>query len=159
MAALNRLPEIQTIDLRTIFAVSVGNCKYFAVSVGNSSMICLTFSPFRDSEDVTEKIEHILFRIGRRLHESNMRKNYKMETRSWRNFGGASKDDIWSKTALTIFSALWQCYIISSIKWKHSIKDVHSALLNTQQVSLFLNQLLLFCRRFSARSIGKWLSI
>ena len=118
------------IDLKTIFAVSVGY----------SSLICLTLSLLSDSEDVTEKIENILLRIGRRLHESNvMRKNYKMETRSWRNFGGASKDDIWSKTAITIFSALWQCYIISSIKWKHSIKDVHSALLNTQPVSLFLN--------------------
>ena len=100
----------------------------------------LTSIHSRHSENVTKQIENILMRLGRRLHENKLRQIHKMETRStWQNLRGASKDENRSETGLIVFSAMWQCYIISTKKWKHSIKDVHSALLNTQPVSLLCN--------------------
>ncbi|XP_063680621.1 LOW QUALITY PROTEIN: E3 ubiquitin-protein ligase rnf213-alpha-like [Bolinopsis microptera] len=89
-----------------------------------------------DSINVTENLEQILDRWGRRLHEYTMRRNVsKRETRSSiaysAIFGGTAKDESWFRIAASIFSGFWQCYIISTIKWKSPIKDVHSALLNS----------------------------
>jgi hypothetical protein len=100
-----------------------------------------SFLHFSDKKNITDKLEQILNVWGRRLLDYDMRKSFnKREARmsyAYSNnfFGWGARDESWYRIAVSVFSGIWQCYLISTIKWRESIKDIHSALLNTLPVS------------------------